>query len=69
MMHKLTAMELVLAGMLTTVSVLRADDAAIEKDLKVIEGEWTVKSEGGGEISYKFKGNKPRSRPRVDRTR
>ncbi len=58
MMHKLTAMGLVLAVMLTTVSVLGADDAAIEKDLKVLEGEWTVKSEGGGDVVYKFKGNK-----------
>ena len=38
--------------------MLGADDAAIEKDLKVLEGEWTVKSEGGGDVVYKFKGNK-----------
>jgi uncharacterized protein (TIGR03067 family) len=58
MLLKLTAMGLVLAGMLVTATATRADDAAIEKDLKVLEGEWTVKSGGEGDVLYKFKGNK-----------
>jgi uncharacterized protein (TIGR03067 family) len=48
---------LVAVGALATAS-LRADDAAVQKDLKTLEGEWSVKSEGGGEILYKFKGDK-----------
>ena len=48
MLLKLTAMGLVLAGMLVTATATRADDAAIAKDLKALEGEWTVKSEAGG---------------------
>lgn len=55
---KFTAMGLVLTGMLATTPAIRADDAAIEKELKVLEGEWTVKSQGGDDVSYKFKGNK-----------
>lgn len=52
-------MGLVLAGLLASATALRADDAAVEKDLKTLEGEWTVKSGGGdGEVSYKFKGDK-----------
>jgi len=58
MLLKLTAMGLVLAGMLATAVATRADDAAIAKDLKALEGEWTVKSGGGGDVSYKFKGDK-----------
>ncbi len=58
MLLKLTAMGLVLAGMLMAGTATRADDAAIQKDLKVLEGEWTVKSGGGGEVQYKFKGDK-----------
>jgi uncharacterized protein (TIGR03067 family) len=58
MLLKLTAMGLVLAGMLVTATATRADDAAIAKDLKALEGEWTVKSQGEGEVLYKFKGNK-----------
>ena len=34
------------------------DDAAIEKDLKALEGEWTVKSGAGRDVLYKFKGDK-----------
>ena len=58
MLLKLTGMGLVLGGMLATVTATRADDAAIENDLKALEGEWTVTSGGGGEVQYKFKGNK-----------
>jgi len=58
MLHKLTAMGLVLAGMLVSARALRADDAAIQKDLKALEGEWTVKSGSGEEVLYKFKGDK-----------
>ncbi len=49
---------LILAGMLATAAALRADDAAVEKDLKTLEGEWTVKSGGGGDVTYKFKRDK-----------
>ncbi len=48
----------ILAGLLAVAPRIHADDAAIAKDLKTLEGEWTVKSEGGGEIVYKFKGDK-----------
>ncbi len=58
MLLKLTAMGLVLAGMLAIATAGRADDAAIAKDLKVLEGEWTVKSGGGEDVLYKFKGDK-----------
>jgi uncharacterized protein (TIGR03067 family) len=58
MLLKLTAMGLVLAGTLMRATASRADDAAIQKDLKELEGEWTVKSGGGGEVQYKFKGDK-----------
>jgi uncharacterized protein (TIGR03067 family) len=58
MLLKLTATGLVLAGMLVTATATRADDAAIAKDLKALEGEWTVKSGSGGEVLYKFKGDK-----------
>jgi uncharacterized protein (TIGR03067 family) len=58
MVFKLGGMGLVLAGMLVTATALRADDAAIQKDLKTLEGEWTVKNENGGEVHYKFKGDK-----------
>ena len=51
-------MGLVFAGLLLRLGRPCADDAAVEKDLKKLEGEWTVKSEGGSEISYKFKGDK-----------
>ncbi len=58
MLIKLTATGLVLAGMLASAPAARADDAAIATDMKVLEGEWTVKSGGGGEVLYKFKGDK-----------
>ncbi len=58
MLLKLTAMGLVLAGMMVSATALRADDAAIQKDLKALEGEWTVKSGSGEEVLYKFKGDK-----------
>jgi uncharacterized protein (TIGR03067 family) len=58
MVFKLGGMGLVLAGMLVTATALRADDAAIQKDLKTLKGEWTVKNENGGEVHYKFKGDK-----------
>ena len=48
---------LALAGLLATATALRADDA-VDKDLKTLEGEWTVKSGSGEDISYKFKGDK-----------
>src|SRR4051812_48732742 len=58
MLSRLLGMGLVSCGLLFVSPTVRGDDAAVEKDLKKLEGEWTVKSEGGSEISYKFKGDK-----------
>jgi uncharacterized protein (TIGR03067 family) len=55
---RLLGMGLVAAGLLMASSSVRGDDTAVEKDLKKLEGEWTIKSEGGSEITYKFKGDK-----------
>jgi uncharacterized protein (TIGR03067 family) len=49
-------MKWMLAGFLSTVSVSRGDDVPIEGDLKTIQGEWTVPSGFGGNVSYTFKG-------------
>jgi uncharacterized protein (TIGR03067 family) len=57
MRFKIGGLGLVLAGLLATSTAPRADEA-LDKELKTLEGEWTVKSEGGGEISYTFKGDK-----------
>jgi uncharacterized protein (TIGR03067 family) len=58
-MHsRLLGMGVVLCGLLVASSDARGDDATVEKDLKKLEGEWTVKSEGGSDIRYKFKGDK-----------
>src|SRR5437763_2617771 len=58
MMLKVRWMGLVLGGMLAAVTVGLADDSAVEKDLKKLEGEWTIPSGNGGEVHYKFKGDK-----------
>jgi uncharacterized protein (TIGR03067 family) len=55
---KLLGIGLMLAGVLMASSTVRADEAAVEKDLKKLEGEWTIKNENGGEVTYKFKGDK-----------
>jgi uncharacterized protein (TIGR03067 family) len=59
-MSKARNFGLVLASILAiaTSTAARADDAAIEKELKKLDGEWTVTSGGGGEVHYKFKGKK-----------
>jgi uncharacterized protein (TIGR03067 family) len=58
-MHsRLLGMGMVLCGLLVAASDARGDDAAVEKDLKKLEGEWTVKAEDGHEVSYQFKGDK-----------
>jgi uncharacterized protein (TIGR03067 family) len=49
-------MKWMLAGFLATGSVSRDDDVPIEGDLKTIQGEWTVPSGFGGNVSYTFKG-------------
>jgi uncharacterized protein (TIGR03067 family) len=36
--------------------VSRGDDVPIEGDLKTIQGEWTVPSGAGGDVTYTFKG-------------
>jgi uncharacterized protein (TIGR03067 family) len=58
MVSKLGGMGLITAGMLVSAAGVVADDAAIEKDLKTLAGEWTVKSGSGEEVHYKFKGDK-----------
>jgi uncharacterized protein (TIGR03067 family) len=58
MFSKLGGILLVLGGLLTGATIVRADDAAIEKELKKLAGEWTIKSQSGSEISYTFKGDK-----------
>jgi uncharacterized protein (TIGR03067 family) len=45
-----------LAAFLAAGSVSRGDDVPIEGDLKTIQGEWTVPSGAGGDVSYTFKG-------------
>jgi uncharacterized protein (TIGR03067 family) len=45
-----------LAAFLAAGSVSRGDDVPIEGDLKTIQGEWTVQSGAGGDVSYTFKG-------------
>jgi uncharacterized protein (TIGR03067 family) len=37
---------------------LLADDAVVQKDLKRLEGEWSYTNQNGGEVTYKFKGDK-----------
>jgi uncharacterized protein (TIGR03067 family) len=38
--------------------LLWADDGAVQKNLKHLEGEWTYWDENGREVTYKFKGDK-----------
>ena len=45
-----------LGAFLAVSSVSWGDDVPIEGDLKIIQGEWTVPSGFGGEVSYTFKG-------------
>ncbi|MGO9597405.1 MAG: TIGR03067 domain-containing protein [Isosphaeraceae bacterium] len=49
---------LVAGCVLAAATGLLADDAAVQKDLKHLEGEWSYKDENGGEVTYKFKGDK-----------
>jgi uncharacterized protein (TIGR03067 family) len=58
MRKKLGGSGLMFAALVAAGLAARADDKAVEKDLKKLEGEWTVKSEGGNEIKYTFKGDK-----------
>ena len=53
---KFRFMQLMLAGFFLAGSVSRSDDAPIEGDLKSIQGEWTVHSAAGGEVTYTIKG-------------
>jgi uncharacterized protein (TIGR03067 family) len=58
MSSKLGAILVVLGGLFTGATAVRADDAAVEKELKKLAGEWTIKNDSGAEISYTFKGDK-----------
>ena len=69
MMLKQTAMGAVLAAIVVTAAATRADDAAIAKDLKTLEGEWTVKSGGAERFSTSSKVTSLKSRLPVARTR
>jgi len=51
-------MGMVACCVLAAATGLLADDAAVQKDLKHLEGEWSYKDENGGEVTYKFKGDK-----------
>ena len=51
-------MGLVLCTLIVVATPLCADDAAIRKDQKTLEGVWTYKNETGSEVVYRFKGNK-----------
>ena len=48
---------LMLAASATAAFATRAADDPVEGDLKTIQGEWTVPSASGGEVSYTFKGS------------
>jgi uncharacterized protein (TIGR03067 family) len=58
MFSKLAGTLLLLGGLVASPTATRGDDAAVEKDLKKLAGEWTFKNESGAEISYTFKGDK-----------
>jgi uncharacterized protein (TIGR03067 family) len=58
MFSKLRGMVLLLSGLLAANAAVRADDPAVEKELKKLAGEWTIKNDSGAEISYTFKGDK-----------
>jgi uncharacterized protein (TIGR03067 family) len=51
-------MGLLVGGVLVGAVGVRADDAAVENELKKLAGEWMIKNESGAEISYTFKGDK-----------
>ncbi len=58
MLHRPAVLGLAACLLLTTNLGVRADDKAAAAELKKLVGEWTVKSEGGSEIRYTFKGDK-----------
>lgn len=58
MFQKLATRALILATVVAAATIFAADDAAVQKDLKTLEGEWTYKNQNGDEVVYKFKGNK-----------
>ena len=57
-MHFGRGMGLVAGCMLAAATGLLADDAAVQRDLKRLEGEWSYRDENGGEVTYKFQGDK-----------
>ncbi len=58
MLNRLTGIGLVLGLTLTAGLAAWADEKAVDKELKKLEGEWTAESEAGGEARYTFKGDK-----------
>jgi uncharacterized protein (TIGR03067 family) len=56
MIFRYRFMKWMLAGFLAAGPVSRGDDVPIEGDLKSIQGEWTVPSGAGGDVTYTFKG-------------
>jgi uncharacterized protein (TIGR03067 family) len=57
MLNRLTGIGLVLGVFLSAGLAARADEKAVEKELKKLEGEWSVSGEGGGNAHYTFKGD------------
>ncbi len=58
MFLKLGGMGLLISSMIAIVASPRADDAAVRQALKTLAGDWTVKSQSGDEVLYKFMGDK-----------
>jgi uncharacterized protein (TIGR03067 family) len=56
MLYRTCLVVVSLAATIAIESISRGDDAPIEGDLKTIQGEWTVPSGFGGDVTYTFKG-------------
>ena len=58
MMSRRAAIASSLVLVLSAVLAVRADDPKIEGDLKLLQGDWITKDEGGNESKWNFKGDK-----------
>ena len=56
MIFHVRLMELLLAGLATAAFIGASADDPLDGDLKTIQGEWTVPSGSGGDVTYTFKG-------------